>query len=242
VSVIRSSTPDHPLPTAPRSDTPLPQLHKLSSSHSDPPSRSHESSPQCPPTPQPLESSTQCTSTPPPQPSVEPDEPLADIWKQIDAEMSRFNLSQETFACVAMAKTQATLSEMLKRREKKLPETKASANTLRHCSKFLRLPEVERKRKYALFNLGDKTSYMLSREYAGTDVVDVETKIKRVKKSHVSSRLNAVSIGVLKEYSANFGKKPDADCLTVLSEVLGLPKKPISDWFERECKKGSKIG
>ena len=74
---------------------------------------------------------------------------MQSIWNLIDEEMSRFDLSQETFAFVAMGKTQATLSEMLKRREKGAPETKASTATLRHCARFLRRSESERKRKYS---------------------------------------------------------------------------------------------
>jgi len=159
-------------------------------------------------------------------------EPLDEIWKKLNAEMSRFNLSQETFACVAMGKTQATLSEMLKRREKGLTESKATANTLRHCAKFLKLSEMERKRRYAQFNMGDKTSYLLSREYAGADFDGPKANVMKRKKPPGS--LNAVSVGVLKEFLLNIGPEPDAAGLSALSDVLSLSKQTISAWFVRE--------
>lgn len=93
---------------------------------------------------------------PQPQPPQQPEEkehlqpPISVIWSMIDEEMKRFDLSQETFAFVALGKTQATFSEMLKRREKGLSETKASAATLRHGCRFLRMnSEKQRMRKYA---------------------------------------------------------------------------------------------
>jgi len=167
----------------------------------------------------------------------------------IDDEMKRFDLSQETFAFVAMGKTQATLSEMLKRREKGLPETKASLATLRHCLKFLRdKPEKERKTKYVQFNVGDRAQLRLKREYAG--IVDVDdddgVKLRKGVESEKRSQrpfstgrkesLGPVAVGVLKEYHAKFKRKPDAAGLNALAEVLNLSQKTISDWFRTNAK------
>ena len=89
--------------------------------------------------------------------------------------------------------------------------------------------------------MGDKTSYMLSREYAGTAVASEETEIKRPKKDPGGFRLSAVSLGVLNEYFVNVRQKPDATASTVLSDVLGLSEKTISAWFERERETEKKI-
>ena len=82
--------------------------------------------------------------------------------------------------------------------------------------------------------MGDKTSYMLSREYSGSDFNS--TRIKTLRKSDVVS-LSTVSVGVLREFFHKVGRNPDAAALTALSEVLGLPRKTISSWFASErCK------